>query len=95
MISTVCNFPKHGGEWRIYVFLSQTPFQLSLVGQEPVLYARSIFENIGYGIENPTLDDAIVAAKQANADGFIQDLKEKYETQAGEKGMQLSGIDNW
>ena len=67
------------------------PFQIALVGQEPVLYARSIAENIGYGLDDCSAERIEAAAKQANAHEFITEMKEKYETQAGEKGTQLSG----
>lgn len=67
---------------------------MALVGQEPVLYARSVKENIAYGMDMFTDEDVEKAAMQANAHGFITDMKEKYETQTGEKGMQLSGKRN-
>ena len=65
--------------------------QIALVGQEPVLYARSIKDNIAYGLEQCSMDKVEEAAKKANAHEFIIDMKEKYETEAGEKGAQLSG----
>ena len=66
-------------------------FQISLVGQEPVLYARSIKENIAYGLDN--WDDTMVrrAAEMANAHQFITEMKDGYDTDTGEKGLQLSG----
>lgn len=67
--------------------------QVSLVGQEPVLYARSIQENISYGLHKDewTRELVIAAAEMANAHTFITELKEGYETQTGEKGVQMSG----
>uniref|UniRef100_A0A8C4RUU4 Transporter 1, ATP-binding cassette, sub-family B (MDR/TAP) n=1 Tax=Erpetoichthys calabaricus TaxID=27687 RepID=A0A8C4RUU4_ERPCA len=65
--------------------------KLALVSQEPMLFARSVEENIAYGIENPCLEDVKNAAKLANAHEFVCGLKEGYNTDAGEKGGQLSG----
>ena len=62
------------------------------MGQEPVLYARSIRENIAYGTEDASNDTIEKAGRQANAHEFITELKDKYETEAGEKGTQLSGM---
>lgn len=61
--------------------------QVSLVGQEPVLYGRSIAENIACGMEAVLRGDIEEAAKLANAHGFITGMREDYETQAGEKGQ--------
>ena len=65
--------------------------QISLVGQEPVLYARSITENIAYGLSDYSDDRVNQAARMANAHQFVMELGEGYDTQAGEKGTQLSG----
>jgi len=76
---------------------------LSIVGQEPVLYARTIRENITYGLENPKdvpghaealkvpTEDVQEAARTANAHNFITAMPEGYETEVGERGVQLSG----
>jgi len=76
---------------------------VSIVGQEPVLYARTIRENIVYGLENPssssgassrsTIDDEQVfeAARKANAHDFVCGMPEGYGTEVGERGVQLSG----
>lgn len=67
--------------------------KISLVGQEPVLYARTVKENISYGLTEDDYDfDSIQrAAEMANAHQFISEMKDKYETQTGEKGVQMSG----
>ncbi len=64
---------------------------LSYVPQEPLLFHRSIKENICYG--KPTADDMeiINVAKQAHAHEFINDLPKGYETLVGERGVKLSG----
>nr|XP_033779432.1 antigen peptide transporter 1 isoform X2 [Geotrypetes seraphini] len=64
--------------------------KVALVSQEPVLFARSVRENIAYGLGDLPQDDVITAAKYANAHGFITGLKDGYQTDAGEKGGQLS-----
>ncbi|EGC38102.1 ABC transporter B family protein [Dictyostelium purpureum] len=64
---------------------------IGLVSQEPVLFATTIAENIRYGNENATMEQIIEACKTANAHDFISALPEKYDTQVGEKGVQMSG----
>lgn len=64
---------------------------IAYVPQEPLLFHRSLFDNIRYG--KPTATDAEVkqAAKLANADEFIESLPMGYETLVGERGIKLSG----
>ncbi|XGW21776.1 hypothetical protein V3C99_004605 [Haemonchus contortus] len=64
--------------------------KIALVGQEPVLFARSVTENIRYGVD-VTESDVVRAAELANAHGFIMQTTMKYETNVGEKGSQMSG----
>ncbi|XP_077417177.1 ABC-type oligopeptide transporter ABCB9 isoform X2 [Vanacampus margaritifer] len=66
-------------------------FQVALVGQEPVLFARTIEENITYGLTDVPIEAVIQAATKANAHDFIIDLPQGYQTSVGEKGAQLSG----
>uniref|UniRef100_A0A8C8AA27 ATP binding cassette subfamily B member 9 n=1 Tax=Otus sunia TaxID=257818 RepID=A0A8C8AA27_9STRI len=65
--------------------------QISLVSQEPVLFARSIAENISYGLTSASFESVVQAAQKANAHAFITELQDGYHTEAGEKGAQLSG----
>nr|CDJ82259.1 unnamed protein product [Haemonchus contortus] len=65
--------------------------KIALVGQEPVLYARSVTENIGYGLDTYNNDDVQTSAKLANAHNFIMDTSDGYNTNVGEKGSQMSG----
>lgn len=65
--------------------------KIALVGQEPVLYATSVKENIAYGLDLWNEELVEKAARLANAHEFISDMKEKYNTNTGEKGLQLSG----
>ena len=70
---------------------------VSLVGQEPVLFARSVKGNITYGMGNPgetdpvSMEDVLEASRTANADGFVSNMPEGYDTEVGERGVQLSG----
>ncbi|EYC17789.1 hypothetical protein Y032_0029g1873 [Ancylostoma ceylanicum] len=65
--------------------------QISLVGQEPILFNYSIRENIAYGVENPTDKEIEDAAKLSNAHSFIAKLPNGYNTIVGERGGMLSG----
>ncbi|ELW65494.1 ATP-binding cassette sub-family B member 9 isoform X2 [Tupaia chinensis] len=64
---------------------------ISLVSQEPVLFARSITDNISYGLPTVPFEMVVEAAQKANAHGFIMELQDGYSTETGEKGAQLSG----
>lgn len=64
---------------------------ISYVPQESSLFHRSIFENIAYGRVGATLDEVKQAAKLANADEFIRELPNGYDTLVGERGVKLSG----
>ena len=73
--------------------------QMGYVGQEPVLFNTTVYENIRHGLAGSHLDESpqrvrervVSAAKLANAHNFISALPEGYETEVGEKGMRLSG----
>ncbi|KAL6285341.1 hypothetical protein ACE6H2_009731 [Prunus campanulata] len=65
--------------------------QIGMVGQEPVLFATSILENVLMGKENATKKEAISACIAANAHSFISGLPQGYETQVGDRGALLSG----
>jgi len=65
--------------------------QIGLVSQEPVLFARSIRENIAYGLPGATEEQIIAVSKAANAHDFISKFPQGYDTDVGDKGAQLSG----
>ncbi|CAL4968869.1 unnamed protein product [Urochloa decumbens] len=65
--------------------------QMGLVSQEPALFAITIRENILFGKEGATDQEVVAAAKAANAHSFILQLPQGYETQVGERGIQMSG----
>ncbi|XP_046623131.1 mitochondrial potassium channel ATP-binding subunit isoform X2 [Neodiprion virginianus] len=64
---------------------------LGYINQEPVLFATTIMENIRYGMHGATDSEVIEAAKEANADEFIRNFPQEYNTLVGERGTQLSG----
>jgi ATP-binding cassette subfamily B protein len=65
--------------------------QLALVQQEPVLFHRSIAENIAYARPGAAQAEIERAAELANAHGFISRLPKGYATLVGERGIKLSG----
>jgi len=66
--------------------------QIGYVGQEPILFDGTITSNILLGTDGKyTREDAIKAAKLANAHRFIEEFPEKYDTKVGEGGGALSG----
>ncbi|XP_050974699.1 bile salt export pump [Labeo rohita] len=66
--------------------------QIGIVSQEPVLFDCSIAENIQYGDNSRTvsMEEIIEAAKKAYLHDFVMTLPDKYETQVGAQGSQLS-----
>ena len=64
---------------------------IAYVPQDPMMFHRSIADNIRYGRLNATDEDVIKAAKQANAHEFIETLPDGYKTLVGERGTKLSG----
>jgi ATP-binding cassette, subfamily B, bacterial len=65
--------------------------QLALVAQEPILFHRSLAENIGYGRPDASLREIEEAAELANAHDFICRQPKGYATLVGERGVKLSG----
>ena len=63
---------------------------VSMVPQEPLLFSATVRENILYGRLDASDEDVRAAATAARADGFVQDLPAKYETETGERGVKLS-----
>jgi ATP-binding cassette subfamily B protein len=65
--------------------------QFAIVLQDPVLFSTSIGDNIAYGRPGATHADIARAAEAANADAFIRQFRDGYDTPVGERGMRLSG----
>lgn len=59
--------------------------QISVVSQEPVLFARSVKDNIKYGRDDATDEEIYRAAELANAHKFISDLPNGYDTGMSQK----------
>jgi ATP-binding cassette subfamily B protein len=64
---------------------------IGIIPQEPILFHRSIFENIHYGRLDATREEVLEAAKKAHCHEFVKKLPEKYDTIVGERGTKLSG----
>jgi ATP-binding cassette subfamily B protein len=64
---------------------------ISMVPQDPMLFHRSLMENIRYGKMDATDKEVIEAAKLAHCHEFIESFPDKYNTKVGERGVKLSG----
>ncbi|MBI5728641.1 MAG: ABC transporter ATP-binding protein [Candidatus Magasanikbacteria bacterium] len=64
---------------------------VSLVPQDPILFHRTLMENIRYGRGDATDEQVFRAAKLAHCDEFIMEFPDKYSTYVGERGVKLSG----
>lgn len=64
---------------------------IAYVPQETSLFHRSIADNIAYGKPDATAEEIKRAAVLANADEFIMELPDGYDTLVGERGIKLSG----
>lgn len=64
---------------------------ISYVPQEPMLFHRSLAENIAYGDPTASHERVVAAARQANTLEFIEKLPQGFETLVGERGVKLSG----
>jgi ABC-type multidrug transport system fused ATPase/permease subunit len=63
---------------------------MGFVSQDPFLFPGTIAENIAYGMDNASRDEVVRAARYAEADGFIRNLPEGYDTRVFEGGVNLS-----
>ena len=64
---------------------------IGIVQQDVYLFSGTVYENIAYGKPGATYEEVMEAAKRAGADEFISELKDKYDTYVGERGVKLSG----
>jgi ATP-binding cassette subfamily B protein len=65
--------------------------QMSFVLQETLLFRAPVWQNIAYGKPEATREEILRAAELANADEFIKNMPQQYDTMVGEKGVTLSG----
>ena len=100
--TTLCNliprfYDVTGGEILIdgqdirHVTLSSLRNAVGVVQQDVYLFSGTVAENIAYGKPGATREEIIAAARLAGADGFVQELKDGYDTYVGERGVKLSG----
>ena len=64
---------------------------IGMVLEESFLFSESVAANIAYGRPDATREQVIAAARAAEADGFISELPDGYDTVVGEQGLTLSG----
>lgn len=65
--------------------------QFAVVLQDPVLFKKSVTENINYAVPGATLEATVEAARLANVHDFILSMPQGYDTIVGERGQRLSG----
>jgi ATP-binding cassette subfamily B protein len=65
--------------------------QIAIIPQEPILFHRTLMENIRYGRIEATDAEVIEASKLAHCHEFIMQLPEQYHSLVGERGIKLSG----
>jgi ATP-binding cassette subfamily B protein len=63
---------------------------ISMVPQDPILFHRTLRENIAYGNPDASEEEIIAAAKMARCHEFILNFKHGYDTFVGERGIKLS-----
>lgn len=73
------------------VSLDQLRREIGFVTQTTMLFGDSVYSNICYGCESAGLEEVRLAAKQAHADSFIEQMEDGYDSQIGESGNTLSG----
>jgi ATP-binding cassette subfamily B protein len=89
-------FPLHSGQIRIDgqdiadVTLESLRGQIALIPQDPLLFHRSLRDNISFGKSECTEEEIIRAATLAHCDGFIRNIPNGYDAKVGERGTKLS-----
>lgn len=74
-----------------HVTLRSLHEQVALIPQDPLLFHRSLEDNIHYGNLEATKEEVIQAAQMAQCDEFIRKTPKGYESKVGERGTKLSG----
>jgi ATP-binding cassette subfamily B protein len=88
--------PQHGmiavdGQPIADMDLTSLRSAMALVPQDPVLFHRSLRDNIAYAKPDATMDEIMAAAKDAQIADLIDGMMKKYDTLVGERGIKLSG----
>ncbi|AXI24429.1 ABC transporter [Cardinium endosymbiont of Sogatella furcifera] len=65
--------------------------QIAMIPQDPLLFHRTIFDNIQYGRLDATAEEVREAAQLAHCMGFIEQFNKGFQTMVGERGVKLSG----
>jgi ATP-binding cassette subfamily B protein len=65
--------------------------EVAFVADDSFLFTAGVAENIAYARQEASMEEIEAAARRAQADGFIRELPEGYETRVGERGLTLSG----
>ena len=65
--------------------------QVGLVGQEPILFHASVYENVAYGRPDATRDEVVEACMAAGAHRFVLELPDQYDSVVGGRGANISG----
>lgn len=90
-------FPLHSGKILIdgqdiaNITLESLRRQIALIPQDPILFHRTLRENIAYGKPEATEEEIFAAAQLAHCDEFIHNIPTGYEAKVGERGTKLSG----
>jgi ATP-binding cassette subfamily B protein len=65
--------------------------QIAIVNDDPFLFSATVHENIAYARADASREEVVAAARAAQADSFISELPDGYDTLVGERGLTLSG----
>ncbi len=71
--------------------LTELRRRVAVVPQQPVIFAGTILDNVGYGAFEASREQLLAAARRARVDEFVDQLPDGYDTLVGERGVRLSG----
>lgn len=74
-----------------HVTLNSLRASIALIPQDPILFHRTLFENIHYGRPTASKEEVYLAARKAHCEGFIENMSQGYQSLVGERGTKLSG----
>jgi ATP-binding cassette subfamily B protein len=64
---------------------------IGYVSQEPFMFFGTVRDNLVYGADDPSEDEIVAAARDANAYGFVENMADGLDTEVGQRGGKLSG----